>query len=347
MMNYPIIYDRETEIQKSNTEIKATPDKGAELTQFAHLETVRLRNIADNAYKAGDHKEALRTYVNVMQNMKEPHGRREDSQKDGIISKGCVQATFAMNPHPPTNQAFSRTVETPGSKGQDAAVFLRTKQVPKTEQHIDQATDRSSLDCEERQTYLKVKEVFKHQLEIVEEDTLQSRLKTHTPQELRTLVEPLIRENIIGEVKAPNYTDSDTTKKIYYQTTDHEARNILQEYITKIVQRDLQSKGINTRWIDQNMELLITNDNQHVITTWTNNSIDPTTTIAKLTKIRNELQNEQTGELIIITPWKKDATKLHSLVTRLNLRGIVVIPFNENEINKLINHITIGAFLHA
>lgn len=283
MMNYPIIYDRETKIQKPNNGIKATPNKDAGLTQLAYLETVRLRNIA----------------------------------------------------------------ETPSSKGQEAAAFLRAKQVPKTEQHPDQATDRSSLDCEERRTYLKVKEAFKHQLEIVEEDTLQSRLKTHTPQELRTLVEPLIRENIIGEVKAPNYADSETTKRIYYQTTDHEARNILQEYITKIVHRDLQSKGINTRWIDQNLELLITNDNQHVITTWTNNSIDPTTTIAKLTKIRNELENEQTGELIIVTPWKKDATKLQNLITHLNLHGIVVTLFNEDEVNKLISHITIGALFHT
>jgi hypothetical protein len=176
----------------------------------------------------------------------------------------------------------------------------------------------------------------------VEETTLQVRLGKQTSQELRETVEPLIDRNLVGAVLAPNYTDPQATTRIYYLTTDHENRNILQEHITTIIHRDLQSKGINTRWMDQNMELLITSDNQHVITTWANNSIRTDTTIAKIARIRQELQHEQTKELIIITPWKKDAAKLQTLVTHLKLQGVSAMPFNENQTNKLVNHITIG-----
>lgn len=193
---------------------------------------------------------------------------------------------------------------------------------------------------EDKETWLKVRGAFRHLQEIVEETKLQSRLNVQTQQELRNLVEPLIRNGFLGEVKAPSYTVPVTITRIYYQIADHEARNILQEYIIDAIHRDLHSKGVNTRWVDQVMELLATTDNQHVIATWTNNSIDLTTAISKLARIRQELKYEQTGELIIITPWKRDAKKLRDLVAQINQPGVVVMHFSEDETDKLANHIT-------
>lgn len=200
----------------------------------------------------------------------------------------------------------------------------------------------SAQTREENQIWPKVKQAFKHQQEIIDETTLRMRLNLPTAQQLRDQTEPLITENLIGEIIAPNYTTPYEATRIYYQITSHETRNIMQEYIISTIYKDLQSKGINTRWIDNNRELLLTDEDQHIITTWTNNDFDQNTTLAKLTRIRQELEFEQPKELIIITPWRKDAQKLQNLVTHMKLQGITTIPFNENQTNKLINHITIG-----
>ena len=340
MMNYPILYDGEEKI-KINTEIKELRDKETEFSRPVYSETARLRDTAGKAYVEGNYKVAMRTCVKAAESIKQQPGAGIGKGRGMLVAKAILQTREALNPQP---QRVDTSVATSTIIQQEKTMptSSRSDQVPRTPQDPNQTTSKHPQTFEDGQLWPKVKRAFNHQQEIVEEPTLRSRLNTQTTQELRTLVEPLIGKNIIGEVKAPNYTNPDKTTTIYYQTIDHEARNILQEYIINTIQKDLQRKGINTRWADQNMELLITNDNQHAITAWTNNSIDPITTIAKLNKIRHELQNEQTKELIIITPWNKDATKLQNLTTQLNIRGIHAIPFTEDQTNKLVNHITIG-----
>jgi hypothetical protein len=218
-------------------------------------------------------------------------------------------------------------------------------------QHVTR-TDLSqrSLTPEETQLWHDVKQAFKHQHEIIDETILQRRLNIKTKEQLIKHIEPLITRDLIGDVRAPDYQNPQATTRIYYQVTDHENRNILQEYITTTIHKDLRNKGINTMWIDQNMELLTTTNNnqsQYVITVWTNNTMNPSTTAAKIGTIRQELQKEQIKGLIIITPWKIDAAKLQRTLAFLNLRGITPLPFNENETNKLVNHITVGALLYT
>jgi hypothetical protein len=353
MVNYPVIYDIGTESLKPSAKAGITVPRDSVEMDSSHSEKERLTIIAEEALQSGDYKGALRTYIKAIETMKEPKGKMNDQYSKEVRDSQTIATT------------------NPSLKNNDYTLYHAPQQTPLTEHRLDQpvnvrpspahqmqgntttrtTTNPNSIDpfetSEENQMWPKVKRAFKHPQEIIDENTLQTRLNMRTTQQLRNQTESLIAQNLIGEVIAPSYTKPDEATRIYYQITNHESRNIMQEYIITTIHKDLQSKGVNTRWIDKNMELLLTNENQHVITTWTNNNIDQNTTIAKLTRIKQELQFEQPRELVIITPWKRDAQKLQKLVTNMKLQGIVTTPFNENQTNKLINHMTIGTPIYT
>jgi hypothetical protein len=343
MINYPIVYEGSLKANELDYSIREIAEKRDSLTKVArHPEIAKLKNIAQNAFNSGNYKEALGIYVRTFRNMEEiPKGRRAEV-KNGSVAKGSVQAIRLGNPQLLSKELPHAGPSAPPKKDRTCQTPANSAQEMGTDNLQCEATGTPSPTLEDKPTWAKVKRAFKHQQDIVQETTLQSRLNAHTLQELGEIVEPLIRINLIGEIKAPDYANQETFTRLYYQITDHEPRNILQEYIMNVIQKDLQSKGINTRWIDDDMELLTTIDNKQVITSWTNNSIDPTTVIAKLAKIKHELRYEQTGQLVIITPMTEEATKLQKLFTSLGLPGILAIPFNENGTNKLVSQIAEG-----
>jgi hypothetical protein len=348
MVNYPVIYDKAAESLKLSAKTGTPVPRDPVEIDSNRSEKERLTTIAEEALKSGDYKEALRTYIKAIEAMKEPKWKMKEQHSQEVRDS---QTTTTTNP---------------SLKNIDHTAYYAPQQTLPTEHRLDQpvnvhpppthqmqgntttptTTNPNPINpfetSEDDQMWPKLKRAFKHPQEIIDQNTLQTRLNAPATQKLRNQTEPLIAKNLIGEVTAPNYTKPDEATRIYYQITDHENRNIMLEYIMTTLHKDLQSKGVNTRWIDKNMELLLTNENQHLITTWTNNNIDQSTALAKLTRIRQELQYEQPKELIIITPWKRDAKKLQKLITQLRLQGIATIPFNEDQTNQLINHITIG-----
>jgi hypothetical protein len=346
MVNYPVIYDKRTEPTPQIARRDTGAAQDTRETDPSRSETRRLIAIAEKALQSGDYKGALRTDIQAIESIKD-HKREGKDQYDKELRASHTtsglnsSANYNAQPqqphpqHPPTNQPEREPEKTSSMQHQ-----IQRNAMPVAAQSMNSIQTR-----EENQIWSRVKQAFKHQQEIIDESTLQTRLNLPTARQLRDQTESLIAENLIGEITAPNYTTPYQATRIYYQITNHETRNIMQEYIISTIYKDLQSKGINTRWIDNNMELLLTNEDQHIITTWTNNNIDPNTTLAKLTRIRQELKFEQPKELIIITPWKKDALKLQNLATHMKLQGVLTIPFNENQTNRLINHLTIGTTL--
>jgi hypothetical protein len=348
MVNYPVIYDKITQTPILNAKRDTPVRQDTAGANPIRSETRRLITIAEEALQSGDYKGALRTDIKAIETMKQHQEKGKDQYNPEVSDSQIIKSinTSAENNECP-QQLGPRLPLTNKPHYESEKTHLSPYQIQQdrsTPTAIHPQSTDSAPTPEKNQMRSKVKQAFKHQQEIIDETTLQTRLNIPTTQQLRNLTELLIAENLIGEITAPNYTTPYQATRIYYQITDHEARNIMQEYIITTVYKDLQGKGINTRWIDNNMELLITNENQHVITTWTNN-IDQDTTLTKLTRIKQELQFEQPRELIIIIPWRKDANKLNKLITQMKLKGILTIPFNENQTDKLINHITMGTSL--
>ncbi|WXG45716.1 MAG: DUF87 domain-containing protein [Candidatus Atabeyarchaeum deiterrae] len=349
MVNYPIIYDAET--------AKPNPAEHNQSITAHDPETSILKSRAEEAYQAGDYKEALRTYIKAIEAMKDSKQQTKQLQNDKheleteSLSNNSPRSTFTYNQQQTSHTPNAYQPPTPSNPPMNTPPPTLREEQPE-HQHVTRTNlSQRSLTPEETQLWHDVKQAFKHQHEIIDETILQRRLNIKTKEQLIKHIEPLIAKDLIGDVRAPDYQNPQATTRIYYQVTDHENRNILQEYITTTIHKDLRNKGINTMWIDQNMELLTTttnnNQSQYVITVWTNNTMNPSTTTAKIGTIRQELQKEQIKGLIIITPWKKDATKLQRTLAFLNLRGITPLPFNENETNKLVNHITVGALLYT
>jgi cell division septum initiation protein DivIVA len=346
MVNYPVIYDQRTEPCAPSPTREAGLRNSVKGTDSSRSEVRKLLDTAEKKLQSGDYKGALRTDIKALGSIKE----RKRKEKDELKQKPAdSQTTSETNPSQKCNTHPRQRLQ---RQSEDQTPYEPEK-LPPLQDHIRQnattynfypKTPNPTQKDPENTTRLTLKKAFKHQQEIIDENTLQARLNTSTAQQLREQTEPLITENLIGKITAPNYTQPYQATRLYYQITDHETRNIMQEYILTTIYKDLQSKGINTRWVDSNMELLITNENQHVITTWTNN-IDQDATLSKLARIRQELQFEQPKELIIITPWKKDSLKLHKIIEETKLKGILTIPFNENETGKLVNHITVGTLL--
>jgi ribosomal protein S20 len=348
MVNYPVIYDKGTKSDGSDAGTDDSVGEDPMEMDPSPSETKRLTTIAEEALQAGDYKEALRTYIKAIETMKKPKQKGKPQHNQGVTDSQIISIT------------------NPSLKNTDHMQQSPPQQSPPTEQPLDQhvkvlpppphqiqrnaaaptTTNPHSTDppetSEENQMWQRIKRAFKHQQEIIDETTLQTRLNMRTTQQLRNQTESLISQNLIGEIIAPNYMKPAEATRIYYQITDHESRNIMQEYIITTIHKDLQSKGVNTRWVDNDMELLVTNQNQLVITTWTSNNIDQNTTIAKLTRIKQELQFEQPRELVIITPWMREAHRIQKIITRMELQGIMTIPFNENQTSKLVNHLTMG-----
>jgi hypothetical protein len=348
MVNYPVIYDQRTELPTLSA-TSGTDHKDTMKNMDPNRSEIReLIKMAEEELQSGDYKGALKTDIKAIENIKEQKRREKDDFKqkprnpqtitNGNSSPNCNTHPRQQLQRQPEDQIIHEP-EKPLSQ-QD---WTRQNTTPI---NMHSESPNPMQKNQDSMTWLTVKKAFKHQQEIIDENTLQARLRLSTPQQLREQTESLIAENLIGKITAPNYTQSYQATRLYYQITDHETRNIMQEYILTTIHKDLQSKGINTRWADNNMELLITNQDQHVITTWTNN-IDQDTTLTKLTRIRQELQYEQPKELIIITPWKKDTLKLHKIIEETKLKGILTIPFNENETGKLVNHITVGTPLKS
>nr|MDO8134267.1 DUF87 domain-containing protein [Candidatus Njordarchaeum guaymaensis] len=70
MINYPIIYDTETRNLDVEPATRHIENENTMITKGTHLEVKRLKTIAEEAYQAGNYKEALRTYVTAIEAMK-------------------------------------------------------------------------------------------------------------------------------------------------------------------------------------------------------------------------------------------------------------------------------------
>jgi hypothetical protein len=342
MVNYPIIYDKTTELPTPATLSNKTPTHSTKEMDPSHSEIQKLITKANTTLQSVDYKGALETDIDAKAYIKQ----QVRNEKNQINQEPENLTTCSPDPSEnhttrPDEQQRQPLVDQPSHE---------SEKIPQRQGKIQQNTITTTPHTQppnpaqkdpENKIWPRVKQAFRHQQEIIDENTLQTRLNIPVTQQLSEQTEPLITENLIGKIIAPNYTNPYQATKLYYQITNHETRNIMQEYILTTIYKDLQSKGINTRWIDNNMELLTTNGNQHVITTWTNNT-DQNTILNKITKIKQEFQYEQPKELIIITPWKKDTEQLRKEITRASLKGILTIHFNEDQTNNLINHITIG-----
>nr|MDO8100000.1 hypothetical protein [Candidatus Njordarchaeota archaeon] len=355
MINYPIIYDVETKSLDMELATHKTNNENTMITRATHPEVKRLKTIAEEAYQDGNYKEALRTYIRAIEAMKNQKSAKEIPRNGPVqpedTARARLQPTLTQTQRKSSPQPFlppNQTPKTPNQNSNLASEQQTERPVQGKQPTASNLNHQPPPTLDEKPTWIQVKQVFKHPQEIIDETTLKTRLNTETRQQLQKQIGPLISRNLIGEVTAPSYKDIDpATTIIYYQISDHQNRDILKEYITTTICKDLHSKGINTTWIDQNMELLATTNNnpdqnQYVITTWTHNTISPATTLTRLKRIKQQLQEEQIKELIIVLPWRNEARKLQKLITHLRLSGITPIPFSENETNKLINHITYG-----